>query len=209
MSEVGRRQAREKARVRRDLIATALRLFEQQGVEQTTVQQIADAAGVTRRTFHRHFLSKWAVVGAEEDDVLTWLLAAVESRPPAESVLTAMRSALRALLLEQLSPEQVEAAFRARHLLNSNAQLRQRSFLGAQQRQLLLARAFAARSGCPEEDLGPQLAAGACLAAINVSLDRWARLGDRSAIALHEIMDGALATLGSGIDLPADQRRRL
>ncbi|WP_280497433.1 helix-turn-helix domain-containing protein, partial [Nocardia asiatica] len=39
---------REKARVRRELIDAALRLFERHGFEQTTVQQIADAVRVSR-----------------------------------------------------------------------------------------------------------------------------------------------------------------
>ena len=50
---------RESTRER--LLLTALELFEEQGYEPTTVEQIARAAGVTPMTFFRHFPTKDAV----------------------------------------------------------------------------------------------------------------------------------------------------
>ena len=46
------------ARTRAALMAAAFELFARQGYEQTTVAQIAEAAGVTEMTFYRHFGSK-------------------------------------------------------------------------------------------------------------------------------------------------------
>ncbi|MDT8871510.1 helix-turn-helix domain-containing protein [Komagataeibacter rhaeticus] len=56
---------RKQARVRDTLIAEAMRLFSAQGYDQTTVDEIADAAEVSRRTLFRMFATK-------ADIVLAW-----------------------------------------------------------------------------------------------------------------------------------------
>ncbi|QLY27675.1 TetR/AcrR family transcriptional regulator [Nocardia huaxiensis] len=201
--DVGLR-VREKARVRRQLIDTALRLFERQGYDHTTVQQIADAAHVSRRTFHRHFPSKAAVIFSHEEDLIAYLLAALDRRPPGESALTALRAALRDFVLDETDPEtrrtQADTARRARHLLVTNPELRQENFTGAVTRQHVLAQRFAHRAGLPIDDLRPQLAAAACFAALGVGLDQWILSADRSLKALYETLDSTVASLQHGID---------
>lgn len=59
---------RRRAVTREEIASAALDLFERQGYEATTVEQIADAAGVSLRTFYRHCTGK--------DDVLTHRLLA-------------------------------------------------------------------------------------------------------------------------------------
>ena len=49
---------KKKARTRETLIRVAMQLFLKQGYEETTIDQIAEAAGVGRRTFFRYFASK-------------------------------------------------------------------------------------------------------------------------------------------------------
>lgn len=49
---------KQKSRLRALLFSTALELFKKQGFEQTTMQQIADAAGVAKGTFFNYFSSK-------------------------------------------------------------------------------------------------------------------------------------------------------
>ncbi|MBL1074122.1 TetR family transcriptional regulator [Nocardia sp. 2] len=200
---VGLRE-REKTRVRRELIDTALRLFEQQGYEHTTVQQVADAARVSRRTFHRHFPSKAAVVFSHEEDLIAYLLAALDRRPTEESALTALREALRDFVLDETDSEkrraQADTARRARHLLITNPALRQENFTGAVSRRNVLAQHFARRAGLPTDDLRPQLAAAACFAALGVGLDHWIQGADQSLRALYETLDGTVASLQHGID---------
>lgn len=205
MTEPAGLREREKARVRRDLIDAALRLFERQGFEQTTVQQIADAAQVSRRTFHRHFPSKAAVVFSHEEDLIAFLLAGLDRRPRTESALTALREALRDFLLDapdaSLRRTQADTARRARHLLVSNPELRQQNFTGAVSRQQAMSRRFADRAGLPETDLRPRLAAGACFAALGVGLDHWIASEDQSLPALYETLAGAITSLQQGIDI--------
>ncbi|QIS09541.1 TetR/AcrR family transcriptional regulator [Nocardia arthritidis] len=196
---------REKTRVRGQLIDTALRLFERQGFEQTTVQQIADAVHVSRRTFHRHFPSKMAVVFAHEEDLMAQLLSALDRRPPGESALTALRHAVRDLLLDtddrQRLDRQADTARRARHVLVTNPQLRQENFTGAMSRKHALTQRFAARSGLPETDLRPQLAAATSFTAFAVALDNWTLGADHSITALHRILDTTITALQHGLDV--------
>ncbi|MBF6169651.1 TetR family transcriptional regulator [Streptomyces gardneri] len=205
MTGVNGPREREKARVRRELVDAALRLFESHGFEQTTVQQIADAARVSRRTFHRHFPSKLAVVFSHEEDLMAQLLAAVDRRPAGESVLTALRGALGDFLLdEQDAPSrnrQADTARRARQLLVGNPELRRENFIGALGRQRAMAENFAARVGLHADDLRPQLTAAACFAAFGVGLDHWMLGEDHSTAALHRILDRAVASLQHGIDI--------
>ncbi|WP_063022688.1 TetR/AcrR family transcriptional regulator [Nocardia niwae] len=205
MTGVNGPREREKARVRRELVEAALRLFESHGFEQTTVQQIADAVQVSRRTFHRHFPSKLAVVFSHEEDLMAQLLASVDRRPASESVLTALRAALRDFLLdEQDAPSrarQADTARRARQLLVDNPELRRENFIGALGRQRAMALNFAARAGLPGDDLRPQLTAAACFAAFGVGLDHWMLGADHSIAALHHILDRAVAALQQGIDI--------
>ncbi|MEC3957407.1 TetR family transcriptional regulator [Nocardia sp. CDC153] len=198
---------REKARVRRELIDAALMLFDRRGFEQTTVQEIADAAHVSRRTFHRHFPSKTAVVFAHEEDVMAYLLTALDRRPPREAVFVALRAALRDFLLDDaetdLRRRQVDTARRARLVLITNPQLRRENFTGTFGRRDALARNFARRAGLPEDDLRAVLAATTCFSAFGVGLDHWVAQPDPTVRGLYEILDATVAALQHGLELPA------
>lgn len=79
------------------LLEVARRLFAEQGVEATTIRQIADAAGVTERTFYRYFDGKEGLVG---EDALAWidvLHQAIRERPAGESPYLAVRRAMAAM----------------------------------------------------------------------------------------------------------------
>jgi AcrR family transcriptional regulator len=74
----------------------ALALFVERGYDKTTAEDIASAAGVSVRTFFRHFPNgKQAVVLLETRRHVDILERALRNRPPQESALTAMRSAVR------------------------------------------------------------------------------------------------------------------
>ena len=73
------------------LILAAIELFDEQGYEATTVAQIAERAGLTKRTFFRYFADKREVLfnGSEEmqHHWLTGLAAAPADAPPLSAVL--------------------------------------------------------------------------------------------------------------------------
>jgi AcrR family transcriptional regulator len=72
----------------------AVDLFAAEGFQNVTVEQIAEAAGVTGRTFFRHFPTKQDVLFGEGDEVLARLLAAIRQAPasstPRQLVLAAV-----------------------------------------------------------------------------------------------------------------------
>lgn len=92
----GKRE-RNKLATRSALRDAANRLFDERGFRQTTVRDIAQAAGVTERTFFRYFASKQELV---VDEALSWLPRVqqeIRARPPEEPPFVAVREALRAV----------------------------------------------------------------------------------------------------------------
>ncbi|MGV0618395.1 helix-turn-helix domain-containing protein, partial [Mycolicibacterium elephantis] len=80
-----RRQATKEA-----LRKVALARFAQDGFANVTVSQLAAEAGVTERTFFRHFPTKEAVLFADYETHLEWLAEALARRPTSESVFDAV-----------------------------------------------------------------------------------------------------------------------
>lgn len=94
MTEPTGRRAVSKMNTRNALQEAADRLFAERGYQATTVRDIADAAGVTERTFFRYFPGKEALI---MDDALGWLPVLqdlVRARPAGEDVVTALRHAV-------------------------------------------------------------------------------------------------------------------
>ncbi|WP_062980018.1 TetR family transcriptional regulator [Nocardia flavorosea] len=79
--------------IRKHLTEVALRLFDDNGYDAVSVDNIAAIAGVSQRTFFRYFQSKDDLVLQYERSLHARLLAALAQRPPEEGPVTALRSA--------------------------------------------------------------------------------------------------------------------
>jgi mycofactocin system transcriptional regulator len=86
---VGRGRPRETSA--RELEVVALELFADQGYTQTSVEQIAAGAGVSKRTFFRYFDSKAAVLWHDFDNEVEQLRAAFAQVPASTTLMTAIR----------------------------------------------------------------------------------------------------------------------
>ncbi len=75
---------------REALRRVALSRFAQDGFGNVTVAQLAADAGVTERTFFRHFPTKEAVLFGDYETQLEWLADALAKRPPSESLFDAV-----------------------------------------------------------------------------------------------------------------------
>ncbi len=84
------RSTRTRAALRR----AALSRFLSQGVEATSVEEIAADAGVTVRTFYRHFATKYDLLFADYDAGLRWFRSALESRPVGEPLVESVQAAI-------------------------------------------------------------------------------------------------------------------
>lgn len=72
---------RKKVQTRARLIDVALELCDSQGFDATTVEQIADAADISPRTFNRYFATKEDVILAPIDDMVAAVAAAMDAQP--------------------------------------------------------------------------------------------------------------------------------
>ncbi len=113
-------QTARSERTREALRRAALVRFLAQGVEDTSAEQIAADAGVSLRTFYRHFTSKHDLLFADYDAGLQWFRSALSGRPPAEPVIESVQAAIfafpydveavtriAALRAEELDPERI------------------------------------------------------------------------------------------------------
>jgi AcrR family transcriptional regulator len=85
---------RKKQRTREALLRVAIELFTTEGYERTTVDDIADAVGVSQRTFFRYFAGKEDAALALDEMTVTRFVEAVRARPPHEPPLEALRQAV-------------------------------------------------------------------------------------------------------------------
>ncbi|CAN5367339.1 TetR/AcrR family transcriptional regulator [soil metagenome] len=81
---------RDGSDARRRLQGAALELFGERGYDDVTAAQIAARAGVTERTFFRHFKDKREVLFDGEGAFRDALVAGVDSAPPGADALTAV-----------------------------------------------------------------------------------------------------------------------
>src|SRR4029453_11577219 len=148
-----RRGAR--AAVPAEIAETAFQLFTQRGFDQTTVDDIAAAAGLSRRSFFRYFASKEDAVLGMLNAVGAPTAAELAARPAGEPPWTSLRRALDVLVTTYLGdPKVALARFR---LIHHTPALRT-TLLDKQDRwQRSLAQVLAARLAAdPAHDLRPQ-----------------------------------------------------
>lgn len=90
--------------VRRELTLVALELFQAHGFDSTTVDRIAEAAGMSRRTFFRYFASKEDLVVGKWELIGDDIVAALQARPADEDDWTALRRALDVVVEHYADP---------------------------------------------------------------------------------------------------------
>ena len=186
---------RKKARTRAAIQRHALRLFREQGYEETTVSQIAAAAVVSESTFFRYFPTKEDVVLWDEFDPM--LLAAFEAQPPGLSPIAAMRGAFRAVF-GGISAEQ-QADIRERtELFFAVPELRAAAIASTVDAVVTVSALVARRTGRAPDDIAVRTFAGAVLGAMIA--------GTISAVSDPEsdfvgLLDAALGHLEAGLPL--------
>jgi AcrR family transcriptional regulator len=96
---------RKKIATRLAIARAAMALFEERGYDGTTVDDIAAAANVSRRTFFRYFAGKDEVFIVDPEGKLQALHAALAEGPPEEPTIDALRRGILALTAAYFEPE--------------------------------------------------------------------------------------------------------
>jgi AcrR family transcriptional regulator len=183
---------RERTRnmVRAELAQAAVQLFVEQGFEATTVEQIAAATGLSRRSFHRYFSSKEDVFGQWFAEMGRQLAAALASRPTEERAWFALRRAFDDLI--QGMSEQPQSLLITRMILQTPALHATHLQKHALWRDTL-AEVLRDRLSEDGRELG-QIAAlalvGAALAALDSAQSQWVREDNEE--PLGDLLDQAM-----------------
>ena len=146
----------------------AMELFIERGFEQATVTDIARRAGLTQRTFFRHFADKREVLfwgqGALQELLVSTVASAPASAAPIDAVAAALEAAGASL------QERHEHARQRQAIINANPELRERELI----KLATLASAIAAtlrQRGV--SDPAASLTAEAGIAVFKVAFERW------------------------------------
>jgi mycofactocin system transcriptional regulator len=185
----GRRPSTSRAELER----VALDLFTSRGFDETTVDDIAAAAGIGRRTFFRYYASKNDAVWGDFDVQLDRLRRWLEACDPAVPLMDAVHHAV--LTFNRLPAEQVPWHRRRMRLILNTPALQAHSTPMYARWRGVIAEFAAGRVGAAAPDLLPQLIAYAALGAAVASYEQWLRDEDAE---LEPLLDEAMAELSRG-----------
>ncbi|GAB3301707.1 mycofactocin system transcriptional regulator [Parasphingorhabdus pacifica] len=181
---------------REELEKVAFDLFRHHGFDATTVDAIARAAGVGRRTFFRYYDSKndvaWGNFTEQLDLMRDRFLACPDDQP--------LMEALRTVVVEFNRVDPAEAQ-RHRHRLELILQvpaLQAHSTLRYAEWRTIVAEFVARRRGEPTDALVPQTAAYACLGAALAAYEEWLHHPEAE---LCDVIDSAMRHLATGFAL--------
>ncbi|MER6633179.1 TetR family transcriptional regulator [Streptomyces sp. NPDC000987] len=179
--------SKEPARIR--LANAAFALFDERGYEQTTVDDIAERAGVGRTTFFRHYRSKEAVIFPDHDRLLELIRDRLATSSHS-TALVAVSDAVRLVLLHYI--EEGDLARRRYGLTSKVPALRDREIASVARYQRLFREFIAEWMGDPTTaaSLKAELMAASVVAAHNHVLRRWLRGESREPV---EEMDEAMS----------------
>lgn len=154
---LGRRE-RKKMQTRYSIRREAFRLFEQNGYANTTIEQIADAAEVSPRTFYRYFGVKEAVLIS--DDQISPIVAAFVAAPRDLTLVAAYRHAV-AKVFGALSQEQRDDAIAGQQMMYGIPEARGLLYTEYVRLIGLIAQALETRLAEPTDEVERRVLAGA------------------------------------------------
>jgi AcrR family transcriptional regulator len=152
----------------------AMELYIERGFEQTTVTEIARRAGLTQRTFFRHFADKREVLfqgsGLLEELIVRTLGGALDSAAPIDAVAEALQAAGAAIQEGGDRPRQRQVVIAA------NPELQERELIKLASLASAIAGALR-QHGVP--DPAASLTAEAGIAIFKIAFERWISLSDQ------------------------------
>jgi AcrR family transcriptional regulator len=194
---------RKKLATRRALRRVAIDLVAERGFGRVTVEDIAEAADVSPRTFFNYFPTKEAAVFGADPDRLDRLRAGLAAAAPGKDVHAALREVLaadaraRAQQLAELGGDAAEWLRRMKSA-SDDPDLRAAQAAHMARTERVIAEGLAQRLGTdPDRDPYPILLAAAATAVLRAALTLWASSGGE--LALDHIAEMACDALAAGL----------
>ncbi|MEE6136293.1 TetR/AcrR family transcriptional regulator [Mycobacterium sp. 050128] len=196
-------QTARSERTREALRQAAVVRFLAQGVEDTSAEQIAADAGVSLRTFYRHFTSKHDLLFADYTG-LHWFRAALDARPADEAIIDSVQSAIFAFpydvdavtKIAALRHDELDPGRIVRHIREVQADFA--DAIGAQLHRRSSGANGTARPPV-DEQVRTAVTARCIAAAVFGAMEVWMESDDRSLGELARLCHAALESLRAGI----------
>jgi AcrR family transcriptional regulator len=164
----------------------ALTLFDEQGFEKTTVAQIAERAGLNRRTFFHHFADKREVVFTGQGGADELIAAEIRTQPESADPLHAAAAGLR-VASDTLFEQHRGDAIKLGRVIADSPELQERELV---KRAVLAATIAAALRDRATTDPAAVVTAWSAVAVFFVARNRWNQAGNRQPLA--ELIDETL-----------------
>jgi AcrR family transcriptional regulator len=173
----------------------ALELFGERGFEQTTVEDIATRAGLTKRTFFRHYRDKREVLFGGGDEFERRFVDALADAPATATPLEAVAAALEAVA--GWFHGRREQAARRQVVIAANAELQERELVKLATVAAALAGALRQR-GVAEP--AASVTADTAIAVFRNAFERWVAAGEERELTelLRESLDALRAVTAAG-----------
>jgi AcrR family transcriptional regulator len=195
-------RAQKKIATRRALVLAARELTDRRGLMAATVEEIADAAGVSPRTFFNYFACKEDAIVGPEPNMVAAMVEAVEQRPADEHPLLAVLAVLGADDDSELAHRWMMRI----ELVRRHPDLLPRYMASVVEIERRLIGAVARRMGVdPEVDPYPKWLVAMAVATLRSTIESWHESGHQG--SLRDVLNERFDMLAAGMPLPSAQSR--
>jgi len=167
------------------LALAAMALYGERGFDNTTVAEIAERAGLTERTFFRHFADKREVLFEGAEVLQELLVTTVVDAPGSLAPIEAVGAGLQAI--GELLQERRDFSRQRQTIIAASAELRERELIKLASLSAALADTLR-RRGVPEPDAS--LSAEAGIAVFRIAFERW--VDEANELELPDLMRDSL-----------------
>jgi mycofactocin system transcriptional regulator len=198
-----RRRGRPRSTTREEIARVALKLFLERGFEETTMDDVAAAVGVGRRTVFRYYASKNDLVWGDFDQVLDRIRHDLDAADQSRPIMTVVREAA---VSSNTYPDGLLDELRTRlTLIQTAPALQAHSQLRYAEWRKVIATYVAGRLGCDVDDLRPLAIGHAALAASTAAFGYWVSHPGEDIL---DLLDRSYALSAHGFDITPERRRR-
>jgi len=194
MSEIektaGGWRARKARQTRERIAEVALRLFLTHGFDETTLDAIAEAAAISRRSFFHYYGSKEAILDAIDEGIHEAFRGSLVARPREQKPLEAAHTALREVI-ERYSGDEAVAIDR---LMQSTDALRARKQANYARQEAALFTILCEKWPAPKRQAGLRLISMMAIGVLRIAAERWRESAYKSPLiqelerAFHQLL---------------------